>query len=456
MSRTSQVSRGSLALAIASLLAAVALSGCGGAARGASAPSASSGARRSSAAGSYAGSLAAASYATGDAAGRTPFLAGLVRDSSLASTVPADGDVNPYGVAVLTGSVGRLRAGSILVSNFNDSANEQGTGTTIEEIARTGARSLFAHLTASQLPGRCPGGVGLTTALAVLQSGYVVVGSLPTTDGMSATAQAGCLIVLDSEGRPVETIAGGQLQGPWDMTAVTHGTLTTLFVSDALSGGARAGTHTIDNSTVLRIRLRTSAGRPPVVLGEQVVADGIPWRNDPEALVIGPTGLVLAGDGTLYLADALANRITAIPAALTRSSAVAVVARRSPRAASFTSRSAWRSRPTATCWRATRATVTSSRSRRRERSCSLAGRIRAARRGRCSAWRSHRTVRACCSSTTPRTPCASCAAERLARRRVGGARHPARAAPLSGSHAGALAVHLGPLERYSCEPQMGL
>jgi len=49
-----------------------------------------------------------------------------------------------------------------------------------------------------------------------------VVGSLPTTNGQSATAQLGCLIVLDSHGHAVETIAGGQIAGPWDMTAVTQ------------------------------------------------------------------------------------------------------------------------------------------------------------------------------------------------------------------------------------------
>lgn len=59
---------------------------------------------------------------------------------------------------------------------------------------------MFAQLKANELPGECPGGVGLTTALAVLPHGWVVVGSLPTTDGTAATAQAGCLIVLDSNG----------------------------------------------------------------------------------------------------------------------------------------------------------------------------------------------------------------------------------------------------------------
>jgi sugar lactone lactonase YvrE len=149
----------------------------------------------------------------------------------------------------------------------------------------------------------------------------VVVGSLPTTNGKSATAQYGGLIVLNNEGKPVSTITGPKIQGPWDMTSVTHGDTTTLFVSNALNGGAEVGKHTIDNSTVLRISIQSSASQAPKVLSQTVIADGIPWRDDPNALVIGPTGVALASNGTLYLADTLDNRIAAIPNALTRTTA---------------------------------------------------------------------------------------------------------------------------------------
>jgi hypothetical protein len=249
------------------------------------------------------------------------FIAPLRTVSTLGSTEPANGDVNPYGLALVTSSVGKLRAGELLVSNFNDKANDQGTGTTIEQLSSSGKSSLFASVTAKSLPGSCPGGVGLTTALNVLPGGYVIVGSLPTSNGKSATARYGCLIVLDSAGKAIETIAGGQIQGPWDSTAVSDGSQTTLFISNALNGGAHAGIHAIDNSTVLRIRLQSGPGEPPKVLSQQVIADRIPWVDSPEALVVGPTGLALAANGTLYLADTLANRITAIPNALTRTTA---------------------------------------------------------------------------------------------------------------------------------------
>src|SRR5215472_6385526 len=99
---------------------------------------------------------------------------------TVASTVPSNGDINPYGVAVAPVSKGSLVKGDVLVSNFNDSGNLQGTGSTIVEVSPAGNVSLFASLTAGALPGACPGGVGLTTALVALKSGWVIVGSLPT------------------------------------------------------------------------------------------------------------------------------------------------------------------------------------------------------------------------------------------------------------------------------------
>jgi hypothetical protein len=253
-----------------------------------------------------AGGSGAAAAATRNAhASSTPtaFLSSLHTISTIGSTVPSNGDVNPYGLAVVPTSTGSLVAGDYLVSNFNAKSNTQGTGTTIVELTPSGKLSLFAKINANKLPGACPGGVGLTTALSILPGGYVVVGSLPTTNGMSATAQYGCLIVLNSMGKAVETIAGSNIQGPWDMTSVTQGSTTTLFVSNVLNGGAAEGVVTIDNSTVLRIRLSTTAGHAPKVQSEQVVANDIPWRDDKAALVIGPTGVALAKNGTLYVAD---------------------------------------------------------------------------------------------------------------------------------------------------------
>ncbi len=214
----------------------------------------------------------------------------------------------------------------MLVSNFNakESAKQtgQGTGTTIVQVSTAGKVTPFATIDAKTLPGPCPGGVGLTTALNILPGGYVIVGSLPTTNGTTATAKYGCMIVLNSEGKPVSTIANNNIQGPWDSTAKSEGAKTTLFVSNALNGGAAKGKKPINNSTVLRIDLESGTNQAPKVTGEQIVAEGIPWVNSAEALVLGPTGVALASNGTLYVASTQDNRILSIPEAATRTTAV--------------------------------------------------------------------------------------------------------------------------------------
>ena len=57
-------------------------------------------------------------FGGGSALAQTPpFLHGLTKVSTVGSTVPAHGDVNPYGVAVVGTSTGALVAGDVLVSN---------------------------------------------------------------------------------------------------------------------------------------------------------------------------------------------------------------------------------------------------------------------------------------------------------------------------------------------------
>ncbi|HTV56134.1 MAG TPA: hypothetical protein VMI06_14620, partial [Terriglobia bacterium] len=50
-------------------------------------------------------------------------------------------------------------------------------------------------------------GVGLTTAMTMLKSGWVIVGSAPSSDGTTRTKGAGCLIVLDASGKVKSVIA---------------------------------------------------------------------------------------------------------------------------------------------------------------------------------------------------------------------------------------------------------
>ncbi|MFJ6618132.1 hypothetical protein ACIQOW_11255 [Kitasatospora sp. NPDC091335] len=266
--------------------------------------------------------LAPTAAASPAGAGERPFLDRLNTLSTIASTVPENGDVNPYGVFTIQEGTGDLRRGNVLVSNFNNAANppagEQGRGTTLVQITPDGTRTTFATIDPDNLPGPCPGGVGLTTALTVLPGGWVVVGSLPTADGTSDTARAGCLLVLDKQGTVRETIAGDGINGPWDMTAVSSGERSELFVTNVLNGTVAGGGAQVDQGSVLRITLCTEEGGLPQRVATTEIGSGFPERTDPAALVVGPTGVGLGHDGTLFVADTVLSRITAIPHALTR------------------------------------------------------------------------------------------------------------------------------------------
>ena len=244
-------------------------------------------------------------------------IAQLHHIATISTTVPANGDVNPYGVAQVPLTRGRLVAGQFLISNFNNASNAQGTGTTIVEIAPDGALSQFAEINPAKVS--CPGGIGLTTALVALRSGYVFVGSLPTVGGASSTAEAGCLIVLDSWGNVVETFSGHGINGPWDMTALDLDGVAVLFVTNVLDGTVAAAGDVVNRGTVLRMLLDFPEGHAPRLLDSAVIAFGYPQRTDPNALVIGATGVAFNADsGVLYVADTLNNRIAAIGDALFR------------------------------------------------------------------------------------------------------------------------------------------
>ena len=239
-----------------------------------------------------------------------------IRTLSSAAPVsgPAKGDINPYGVAVVPRSMGALVKGDVLVSNFNDKQNQQGTGSSIVEVSPSGKLSVFAVV---PRPTKTPA-VGLTTALVALKSGFVIVGSLPAPGGQSSAARAGALSILNSKGHVVETLRGHDIHGPWDMTAIDRGKHVTLFVTNVLNGTVAAGGKDVSRGNVVRIDLRIKRGHAPKVSSQTVIATGFTEHTDPNALVVGPTGDGLGGNGTLYVADSANNRIAAVPDALTR------------------------------------------------------------------------------------------------------------------------------------------
>jgi hypothetical protein len=231
-------------------------------------------------------------------------------------TIPANGDLNPYGVVFVPKdfpSGGKIAPGDVLVANFNNSSNLQGTGLTIVKLARTGA---VAPLVSPGQNGTATtfftsSRPGLTTALGVLRRGFVIVGNLPSTDGTFKTHGQGALQVIDRNGNLVRTLMDAKFLGsPWDLTINDEGAHAQVFVSNAVTG------------TVARIDLSV-AENDVAVMSQNEIAENYSHHGSPVAFVLAPTGLAFDKKANiLYVASTLDNAIFSVSAAGMRTSPV--------------------------------------------------------------------------------------------------------------------------------------
>jgi DNA-binding beta-propeller fold protein YncE len=237
------------------------------------------------------------------AADNRPFLPKTV----VTSTVPENGDVNPYGVAIVPPGFplgGTIAPGDVLVSNFNNSDGLQGTGTTIIKYTPNDGVVSPAGQAFEFFKGSVP---GLTTALGVLKRGFVLVGSVSTTDGKFATIQAGPLLFLDRSGNVIPPSPfTTKLDGPWDLTIDDEFDHAKVFVSNVLNG------------TVTRLDLAITASTI-TVKAATVIASGYTSEENDAALILGPTGLAYDPQAdVLFVASTADNMIFAVPNAGTR------------------------------------------------------------------------------------------------------------------------------------------
>jgi hypothetical protein len=230
----------------------------------------------------------------------------FIPDIIISSTIPANGDLNPYGVALVPPNFpegGAISPGDILVSNFNDKTNTQGNGTTIIKLTPN------AVVTPPPIPPSTAGNatvfftspaeLGLTTALGVLERGFVVVGNLP-----NSLQSPGSLQLIDRNGRLVETITDPLIDGPWDLTVDDDFNHPTIYISNVLNG------------TVVRLNITLPSKKFSVTQ----IASGYTVQPNSSALILGPTGL--AHDRVtdiLYVASTADNAIFKVFNASTRS-----------------------------------------------------------------------------------------------------------------------------------------
>jgi hypothetical protein len=217
------------------------------------------------------------------------------------STAPSNGDLNPYGLINVPSGfpAGSIRTGQLLVSNFNDSNNVQGKGTTIIVVdPASGKSSLFFE-------GSVGTPLGFSNALTIARAGFVFAGSVPTSNRRGTKAEPGALLVLDNQGNLVDQLTkSDEINGPWGMAINDEGEEAQLFVSNVLDG------------TITRLEVSLQYGRFAVVGTPLTIASGYAFGPDPTAVVVGPAGLAYdSNSDTLYVASELDNEIFALPGA---------------------------------------------------------------------------------------------------------------------------------------------
>ena len=241
--------------------------------------------------------------------------------TSRVTTVPANGDLNPYGLAVVPAGFprgGLIHAGEYLVSNFNNSTNAQGTGTTIVAI------------TPGQNPATAPvffnsQAVGLTESLSVLKSGFVIVGNVPTT---SSTIGSGSLQIINRFGTVVQTLSDANtnsnlFDGPWASAVNDKGNTAQLFVSNLESGAITrinfkvVKKHGQANLKVVSMRqiasgytVMTSPGIPQtgnVFVETNLVSNGAVPAQQTDPNLNGPWGISFSTTSPFWVSDQAAN-----------------------------------------------------------------------------------------------------------------------------------------------------
>ncbi len=260
---------------------------------------------------------------SGELLGGTPprrqpvgFLETVHRHATLTSHGDRQRRLNPYAVVVSPVTAGKIAQDDVLVDNFNNIANLQGTGTTIVGY-RPSTRDTYLFARLPQSIAQCPGGVGLSTAMVVLRSGWVVVGSTPSRDGTTGTKGNGCLIVLDPR-------AIWSPRGPGRRSTTRGATwrcrtaaiAASLFISmagfglpspsvidrdDRHAGGRAQG----DRAAAWTLPCRRASRR--WWSSQTVVGERLRPRADRDNFLLGPTGLV-AGGGRHAVCDRRAGQ----------------------------------------------------------------------------------------------------------------------------------------------------
>jgi hypothetical protein len=205
-------------------------------------------------------------------------LATLNTATTIGSTVdPVTGDQNPYGLDVAPVDSGLIHQGDLVVCDFNDSANVQGTGNAIIALAPQPGSSPRPVITNAALLG--------CTENVQTHTGAIWVTAFVAPD----------VAIVSSAGNLVNTLRGSPFTAPFGITMARDDTGNgdpVFYESDATTGA------------IVRIRASRSGTQTDVIATGFAVNNGVPGTE------LGPGGLQYEpSHDRLYIVDGANNTV---------------------------------------------------------------------------------------------------------------------------------------------------
>ena len=205
-----------------------------------------------------------------------PFI-GSLKITTIGSTVdPQNGDSNPYGLALAPVTSGIMTKGDLIICNFNDSANVQGNGTTIEVL----------HPKPGSKPTRLVQDPNLKGCAAVAPDG--------DDNPWAASYSSNLAPFYSSSGDLISTLSKGPWDGPWGEIFATPSGAASYFV-----------TSNAKNGSLINVNLAGTTFES-IVTGFSINAGAVPGT------IYGLSGLTYdPANDTLFVVDSNMNRVVA-------------------------------------------------------------------------------------------------------------------------------------------------
>jgi hypothetical protein len=231
---------------------------------------------------------------------------GAAPDKTVASLIAPDGDRDPFGIAIVPLTMGKLTAGNLLVAEFGDKQGTADAGTTILQVnPATGKTSVFFR------GGPVAGPVGV--AINPANDG-VWVGDYGKA--ASGTAANDLLILPNGKVKAVYTGAtthgAASLVGVWGQGVSASDGKVSFYYGNAGNAGTGTG-----GGDVVRLTPHPKGpvnGQPVNATYARIATgQGETPRGGNAATAAGPQGYAFAADGTLYETNDADNTLYAIP-----------------------------------------------------------------------------------------------------------------------------------------------